>query len=145
MNKLILFLTVSILATACYTETKKPDYKFMNTVKRQALLDTSLKTTILITPKKYYYGGIPTAKKLEGSFYVKNIGNKDFNIISIKSNCDCIKTSYPDMKIIHPNDSLKINYEMNATNIKGVFKNSIIAIGNCQYGNQTYYFEGTIY
>lgn len=131
--------------TSCYTETKKPDYKFMNKIKQQSYLDSSSKTTISINPKKYYFGRVKSASILRDSFFIKNIGPIDFNIVDIKSNCDCIETIYRATKVIHPNDSLLIKYEMNTKNLNGSFQNSIIAIGNCQYGNQTYYFEGSFY
>jgi hypothetical protein len=145
MNRLLTIILVTFLLTSCYTETKKPNYKFMNKVKQQSLLDSSLRTTISITPKKYYLGELKVTEKLEGSFSIKNTGTIDFQIVDIKSNCDCIKTTYPNIKIIRPNDSILVKYEMNTKGIKGAFQNSIIAIGNCQYGNQTYYFEGSFY
>jgi hypothetical protein len=117
----------------------------MNTIKAQAALDSSLKTTIEIVPKKYYFGAIKQSNSLNGYFFIKNTGNINFNIVSIKSNCDCIKTSYAETKFIKPNDSLKVEYQMNIADQKGQINNSIIAIGNCQFGNQTYYFEGSIY
>lgn len=145
MNKLFSLMFIAIFLTSCYTETKKPDYKFMNKIKEQSSLDSSLKTTISLTPKKYYFGKIKKTNKLDGSFYIKNFGKIDFDIVSIKSNCDCIKVVYNDTKVIHPNDSLIIKYEMTTKNMTGVFQNTIIAIGNCQNGNQTYYFEGSFY
>lgn len=117
----------------------------MNTIKEQAALDSSLKTTIEIVPKKYYFGGIKQSISLSGYFFIKNTGKINFNIVSIKSNCDCIKTSYTETKFIKPYDSLKVEYQMNIADQKGQINNSIIAIGNCQFGNQTYYFEGSIY
>ncbi len=142
MKRLLIIL---IFLNSCYTETKKPDYKFMNTIKQQASLDSSLKTNIELIPKKYYFGKKMNSEKLKGFFYIKNIGNINFNIISIKSNCDCIITEYGEAKKIAANDSLKVNYEVNIKNQKGFKSNSIIAIGNCQFGNQTFYLEGTIY
>jgi hypothetical protein len=142
MKRFSFLATIVIFLASCYTETKKPDYEFMNEVKQQSLLDSSLRTTILINPKKYYFGRVKNTDTLKGSFFVKNTGTIDFNIISIKSNCDCIKTIYPKIKIIQPNE---IKYEMNSKDLKGGFQNSIIAVGNCQYGNQTYYFEGSFY
>jgi len=145
MKHLFLLLTVSTCITPCYTETKKPDYNFMKQVKQQSLLDSSLRTTISINPKKYYFGKVKSAVNLKDSFFIKNLGKIDFQIVDIKSNCDCIKTMYTDTKVIHPNDSLLVRYEMITKDLKGTFQNSIIAIGNCQYGNQTYYFEGSFY
>ena len=143
MNRFSFLTVVVFFLTSCYTETKKPDYKFMNKVKQQSLLDSSLRTTISITPKKYYFGNLQNVEKLKGSFYIKNTGKIDFKIVDIKSNCNCIKTTYPDIKIIQPYDSILVKYEINTKDQKGAFQNSIIAIGNCQYGNQTYYFEGS--
>ena len=145
MRQIFILLLVTTCIISCYTETKKPDYKFMNKVKEQSLLDSSLKTTISITPKKFYFGNLKATDKLNGSFYIKNIGKIDFQIVGINSNCDCIKTTYNDIKVIRPYDSLLIKYEMATKNLKGSFQNSIITIGNCQYGNQTYYFEGSFY
>ena len=145
MNRLLLVIAMTFLLTSCYTETKKPDYKFMNKIKQQSLLDSSLMTIISLIPKKYYFGKIKNTDKIEGSFWIKNLGQVDFNIVSIKSNCECIKTTYLDTKTIHPNDSLIIKYQMITKNLKANFQNSIIAIGNCQNGNETYYFEGFFY
>jgi hypothetical protein len=117
----------------------------MNKIKELSKLDSSLLTTIILSPKKQYYGKIKHTDKLRGSFYIKNSGAIDFNIYSIKSNCDCIQVEYTDTKIIHPNDSLLVKYQMQTKNISGNFQNTIIAIGNCKNGNQTYYFEGSFY
>jgi len=142
MNRQLIILGFLTIFTSCYTETKKPDYKFMNTIKTQATLDSTLKTTIEIIPKKYYFGSIKQSNSINGHFFIKNTGQINFNIISIKSNCNCIKTNYAEMKFIKPNDSLKVEYQMNVTDVKGQINTSIIAIGNCQFGNQTYYLEG---
>lgn len=117
----------------------------MQLVREQSSLDSTQKTKITLSPKEYYFGKVKTTNELKGYFIVKNTGPIDFNIISIKSNCDCIQTIYADRKIIHPNDSLDVKYIMNAQNLSGLFQNSIVVIGNCQSGNQTYYFEGTFY
>ena len=145
MNKLFSLILIMFFLASCYTETKKPDYKFMNKVKQQSLLDSSLKTTISINPKKYHFGKLNSAEKLRGSFYITNTGKIDFQIVDIKSNCDCITATYSDIKLIHPSDSILVNCVMNTKDLKGVFQNSIIAVGNCQYGNQTYYFDGSFY
>ncbi|MEO7044122.1 MAG: DUF1573 domain-containing protein [Ferruginibacter sp.] len=141
----ITLLYVSLLFASCYTKTKKPDYKFMNLVRQQASLDSIQRTKISLSPKQYYFGKLKTTNELKGHFIIKNIGSIDFNINSIKSNCDCIQTIYSGTKIICPNDSLEVKYILNNKGLSGRFQNSIVVIGNCQYGNQTYYFEGTFY
>ena len=138
-------LYVLLLFTSCYTKIKKPDYKFMQLVKEQSSLDSAKKTKILLSPNQYYFGKVKAIKELTGHFIVKNTGPIDFNIISIKSNCNCIQTIYTDAKIIHIHDSVEVKYIMNAENLSGHFQNSIVVIGNCQNGNKTYYFEGTFY
>lgn len=145
MSRTVLHLAISILGASCYTEIKPPNYHFMRTVKQQAALDSSLKTTILLSPKNYSFGAIKASGKLVGSFKIINKGSIDFNIVSLNSNCNYIKTFYGNVSTIHPHDSLIINYEINTAHIKGTFKNTIIAVGNCQYGNQTYCFEGFLY
>ena len=145
MIRQISILAFFIIFTSCYTETSKPDYEFMNTIKAQASLDSSLKTTIEIVPKKFHFGTIKKSDSLYGYFFIKNTGKINFNIISIKSICSCIKTTYENTKTIKPNDSLKIQYKMNIVDQVGPISNSIVAIGNCQYGNQTYLFDGSIY
>lgn len=139
--KKIFFL--SVVFSSCYTEIKKPDYDFMNKIRQQVNLDSSLKTTIEIIPRKYDFGKRKFSQKLTGSFYIKNIGSISFNPISIKSNCDCIVTKY-EAKSIEPMDSLKVEYEINTKSQAGYISNTIVAIGNCQFGNQTYRLEGTI-
>lgn len=114
----------------------------MNNIRQQASLNTSLKTTIEI-PRKYDFGKKKFFEKLPGTFYIINIGRTNFIPISIKSNCDCIVTKY-EVKAIEPNDSLKVEYEINTTSQAGCISNTIVAIGNCQFGNQTYFVEGTI-
>jgi len=145
MKRFFLIFLIMSCFVSCYTETKKPNYKFMNKVKEQSLLDSSLRTTISINPRKFNFGNLKQTDKLNGSFYIKNTGKIDFQFIDIKSNCECIKTTYNDTKFIRPNDSLLIKYEMTTKKLKGSFQNTIIALGNCQYGNQTYYFEGSFY
>lgn len=145
MKQAVIFSIIAIILSSCYTKQNKPDYDFMKKIKELELLDSNQKTKILISPKKYYFGKLNPTNIIKGSFYIKNIGQRDFNYVSIKSNCNCIKTTYQDIKAIHPNDSLLINYEMNTKKTKGLFQNTIIAIGNCQFGNQTFYFEGNIY
>lgn len=142
MNK---FFIILILFSSCYTETKKPNYKFMNSIKQQSFLDSSLQTKIKLIPKEFNFGNIKNGDSLHGYFYIKNVGKRNFNIVSIKSNCDCIKTDYNETAFIKPDDSIKIEYRMNIAHRKGLFSNTIIAIGNCSNGNATYLFEGNIY
>ena len=134
---------LSILFASCYTKTKKPDYAFMNTVKQQAALSSTKRTTIEIIPKRNYFGYKKSSEKLKGFFYVKNVGKINFNLRSIRPDCDCIVTDYNPKNIL-PNDSIKISYEININNKQGLISNSIVAIGNCQFGNQTFYLEGII-
>ena len=145
MSRTVFHLAISILWVSCYSETKPPNNQFMRTVRQQAALDSSLKTTIKLNPKKYSFGAIKAPQKLMGSFKIINNGNIDFNIVSLNSNCNYIEAFYGDAKTIHPHDSLTVNYEMNTAHIRGAFRNTIIAVGNCQYGNQTYCFEGILY
>jgi len=139
--RLLLFL--SLLFTSCYSEIQKPDYDFINQIKQQAELDSDLTTTIELNPSKVSFGKLNTAKKLTGSFYIKNNGTKDFNLLNIKADCHCIDTDFT-RTTIGPNDSLKIRYIVDLKNKKGFISNTIVAIGNCQYGNQTFLIEGTI-
>jgi Protein of unknown function (DUF1573) len=138
-------LLLYLIQFGCYTETKKPDYQFMKSVKQQSQLDSSKKTTIEITPKKYFFGKKKHDEDFTGFFWIKNKGSINFNIVSIESNCDCIKTEYTQTDFIPPGDSLKISYQLNIQNQRGLISNSIIAVGNCQYGNQTFYLEGSIF
>lgn len=116
----------------------------MNSIKQQSFLDSSLQTKIKLIPKEFNFGNIKKSDGLNGYFYIKNEGERNFNIVSIKSNCDCITTFYGTAQFIKPNDSIKVEYIFN-TNNKGLFSNSIIAIGNCPNGNATYFFQGNIY
>lgn len=116
----------------------------MKTVKEQAALDSSLQTAIELFPKKVYFGSLPSSGKLAGYFTVKNKGQRNFNIVSIASHCDCFTTSYGNATTILPGDSLKVSYQLHISNSKGRVQNSIIVIGNCPNGNQTFYIEGTI-
>ncbi len=137
-------LFILILFISCYTKTKKPDYDFMNQIKQQAALDSTLKTQVELKPAKYFFGTKKNTERLSGFFYIKNVGNHIFNPISIQSNCDCIAVHYMS-KAIMPNDSLKVTYEVAIKTRTGFISHSIVAIGNCQYGNQTFYLEGTIF
>ena len=140
MVKIIL---VSILFSSCYTVLQKRDDDFINQIKQQQALDSTLKTTIELNPAKVFFGNRKNSDKLTGSFYIKNNGSQDFNLLTIKANCHCIDTDYT-RTTIGPNDSLKISYIVDLKNKKGVISNTIVAIGNCQYGNQTFLIEGTI-
>ena len=115
----------------------------MQDVKQQAALDETRRTTIELIPKKYFFGYRKNSDKLKGFFYVKNVGKTNFNLLSISPDCDCILTD-SNSKNILPNDSIKIRYQVNIKNKRGLIRNSIVAIGNCQFGNQTFYIEGTI-
>ena len=134
---------LSILFASCYTKTKKPDYAFMKTVKQQVALSPTKRTAIEIIPKRNYFGYKKNLEKLKGCFYVKNVGKINFKLIAIRPDCDCIVTDYNPKNIL-PNDSIKISYEINIKNKQGLISNSIVAIGNCQFGNQTFYLEGII-
>lgn len=140
MKKLLM---LSILFASCYTKTKKPDYAFMNTVKQQAALSPIKRTTIEIIPKRNYFGYKKNSEKLKGFFYIKNVGKINFKLVAIRPDCDCIVTDYNPKNIL-PNDSIKISYEINLKNKQCLISNSIVAIGNCQFGNQTFYLEGII-
>ena len=106
--KQLVLVLIALPWSSCYTETKNPDYQFMKEVKQQSVLDSTLTTTISITPKKYFFGKVKAANKLSGDFYIKNTGTVAFNIVSIKSNCDCIQTAYSNSKSILPFLSLLI-------------------------------------
>jgi len=112
---------------------------------QQSALNDSVKTKIILIPKKLYFGVLAPVKAIEGSFYVKNIGKRDFNIKEIISTCECVTTKHINSDVIHPNDSLKVNYQINTENVQGPFSNAIITIGNCEHGNETYFFEGSIH
>ncbi len=143
--KILSFIAVVTLFCSCHTETKKTSYNIITSIKEQNSIDSSLKTTIVISPKKYFYKTSKNTKKVEGQFFIRNTGRIDFNIVAITSNCICIKTTYKNVKVIPPGDSLIVKYEMKIIDPERDLKNSIIAIGNCQFGNQTYYFEGSIF
>ena len=116
---------------------------FYNLVKQQAALGPTKRTTIEIIPKRNYFGYKKNSEKLKGFFYIKNVGKINFKLIAIRPDCDCIVTDYNPKNIL-PNDSIKISYEINVKNKQGLISNSIVAIGNCQFGNQTFYLEGII-
>lgn len=137
-------LFILVLFISCYTKNKKPDYDFMNKIKEQAGLDSTLKTQVELRPAKYFFGTKKNSEQLSGFFYIKNVGDNIFNPISIQSNCDCVAVDYIP-KAIMPNDSLKVTYKMAIKNRTGFISNTIVAIGNCQFGNQTFYLEGTIF
>jgi hypothetical protein len=139
--KNILFL--SVLLVSCYTKIKEPEYDFMNKIKEQAGLGPLLKTRIELQPRKYMFNKKRFGEKLTGSFYIKNVGNIDFNAAAITSNCECIKTEYETVTI-KPDDSLRVNYEVDVNGQSGYITSSIVVVGNCQFGNQTYFIEGTI-
>lgn len=128
---------------ACYTQTSKPDYIFMNMIKQQSTLDSNKRTTIEINPKKFYFGNLKSGDKLKGFFYIRNTGNLDFNLLAIRPDCACVKIS-PVITAIVPGDSLKINYELDLTSELGLISHSIVVIGNCSFGNQTFFMEGII-
>lgn len=137
-------LFILILFISCYIKTKKPDYDFMNQIKQQANLDSSLKTQVKLRPAKYFFGKKNNSEQLSGVFYIKNVGSHIFNPISIQCNCDCIAVHYMS-KAIMPNDSLKVTYVVAIKTRTGFISHSIVVIGNCQYGNQTFYLKGTIF
>ena len=138
------FPFVLILLSSCYTKRTSPDYDFMQKIAAQAALDAELKTTIEMLPKKYFFGKTSQPSFLKGSFTIKNTGDKNFQIVTIQSNCSCIQTEYNGKEIL-PGDSLEVKYKVNVKNQKGFIQNSIIAIGNCPFGNQTFYIEGCIF
>src|ERR1035437_3902042 len=145
-TKLVLYTTFLLFSfSSCYTKRMKPDYKFMEMVTQQSRLNDSLKTTITISPKTFKFDTIQDNNHIRGMFFIKNTGNKDFNIVSITPSCDCIDVSFLKIKAIHSGDSLQVNYIMNINNKKGKFSNAIVAVGNCQFGNQTYFFTGYIF
>ena len=139
--KILLLLPFFLMS--CYTKTSKPDYNFMNSIKQQARLDSTIRTTIEISPKKYYFGIRKNSEKLKGFFYIRNTGNYKFNMLAIRADCACIKIG-SSLNFIKPGDSLKVIYEVDFTNMRGATSHTIVAIGNCAFGNQTFYMEGTI-
>lgn len=79
----------------------------MNTIKKQAALDSSLKTSIEIYPKKVFFRAKKNSGKVEGYFFIKNTGKIDFNILSIKSNCDCVTSQFGSAEKIEPNSNIR--------------------------------------
>lgn len=139
-----IFLMLPFFLTACYTKTSKPDYIFMNTIKQQAILASTKQSTIEIIPKKFYFGNKKSGDKLKGTFCIRNTGKLKFNLLALRGDCACIKI-VTEIKAIEPGDSLKINYDVDFKNTIGATSHTIAAIGNCAFGNQTFYMEGTIY
>lgn len=138
---------MSILITilvSCWSEKSKPDTNFMNLVKQQSSLDSILKTKILIYPKKVELGTIQATKKIEGNFWIKNIGGIDFNLVNLWTDCDCCKTEPITQKTICPQDSLNIRYSIDIQNGEKYISHAIVAVGNCQFGNQTYTIQAFI-
>ena len=133
----------SLLFSSCYSVIQNPDYDFINQIKQQAILDSGLTTTIELNPSKISFGRLNEKKILSGFFYITNNGSRNFNLSNLKANCNCIETNFAG-KTIAPNDSLKISYQLDPENKKGFISNTIVAIGNCQFGNQTFLIEGTI-
>jgi hypothetical protein len=145
MKKIFFIFNLIILLSSCHTEIKKPDYKFMNKIKQLSFLDSSLKTDLVISPQKQYFGNIKNGEEVKGKFWIKNIGKIDFIFYSLKPDCDCISIEYSKTQALKPNDSLKVLYKLNNVETQGIFSHTIVAVGNCQFGNQTFYFEGTIF
>ena len=142
--KFTLGLLISGLITSCWSENSKPDTEFMKKIEFQSSLDSSLKTTIELSPKKVNLGSISRNRIVNGSFLIKNKGDKDFNILEIKPNCDCIKIKYTNILIIKSNDSLLVNYSLDIHNYDRFISESIVVIGNCQFGNQTFIIQAFI-
>jgi hypothetical protein len=136
-------LSILFLFASCYTVTQKRDDDFLHMIKLQAELDSVFKTSIELKPKKVFFGKRKNSEQLTGFFYIKNTGHINFNLLAIKANCDCIDTDFKTTRIA-PNDSIKILYQVHLKNRTGFISNSIVAIGNCQFGNQTFLLEGTI-
>ena len=80
----------------------------------QLFLDSNLKTVVEITARKHFFGVKTPSKKSTGSFYIKMSGDY-FKDIAIQSYCECITTKYA-MTSAKPQDSLKVNYEINRKN-----------------------------
>ncbi len=138
------YLIITVLLCSCWSERTKPDSEFMKLIELQASLDSSQKTTIRIAPKKVNLGVINRTKKIAGSFWIKNIGDIDFNILELRSNCDCCKIEFNDSNTIKANDSLEVKYTIKIRNNDDYISQSIVVIGNCQFGNQTFLIQAFI-
>lgn len=138
MIKILLLL---FFFASCYTKIQQPDVEFLSMINQLTALDSSLKTTIELKPSKVFFRKIKNPEYITGFFYLKNNGTRNFNLLAIKANCDCIETDYSGKTIV-PSDSLKISYQINLKIKKGFISNTIVAIGNCQFGNQTFLIEG---
>ena len=140
----IVVIIASGLITSCWHEQSKPDTVFMKTIEQYSTLDSSLKTIIELRPRKVNLGTISRNKIIEGSFSIINKGNKNFNIFEIKPNCDCLSLSYNDTKIIRPHDSLLVKYVLDVHSYYKLISQSIVVIGNCQFGNQTFIIQAFV-
>ena len=143
MKIILVIITIIFIFTSCWTKQNPIDSILMSKIEKQAALDSLNKTSIELFPRKKYLGHIERRKTIEDQFWIKNIGKIDFNIISIESPCDCVEIKFVG-DIIRPNDSLLINYSIRIDNNENEVKQAIIVIGNCDYGNQTFYTEAFI-
>jgi len=143
MKFIFVIVTSIAIFSSCWTKQNPIDSSLLSKIEEQAALDSIYKTTIELSPKKNFLGHIEREKTIEGQFWIKNIGNIDFNIISIESPCDCVDIKFIG-DVVSPNDSLLVNYCIRIYENENEVKQAIIVIGNCNFGNQTFYTEAFI-
>ncbi len=143
MRTLFIIITNLILLNSCWTKHSTTNSSIILEINKQSSLDSVDKTKIEITPKKKFWGYIKRVEVIRDQFWIKNISNVDFKIVAIKSPCDCVNIDYVG-DIIRPCDSLVVKYSIRVRKNETMVKQAIIVIGNCEYGNQTFYTEAYI-
>lgn len=91
----------------------------------------------------YQYGIIDEGEKVEHTFYFTNTGDKDLNIIDVKSSCGCTHPTYPFIPI-KPGDKGEIGVIFNSNGKWGAQKPTITLTTDAKIKTHKLYLVGRV-
>ncbi len=128
-------------------EAKVETKKKIKKTKKKATVPVKKKTpkVAVMTFKEttYHYGTIDEGEKVEHTFYFVNTGNKDLNIIDVKSSCGCTHPTYPFIPI-KPGEKGEIGVIFNSNGKWGHQKPTITLTTNAKQKTHKLYLEGRV-
>ena len=91
-----------------------------------AIADDKLAAKLVIDNPDYNFGTVSAGKKVENSFFVKNISDQPIEISDIRPDCGCT-SSVVDTKTIEKGKEAKVEVVFNTTGFSG-FKSKVVRV-----------------
>jgi hypothetical protein len=138
MKNLIFYAVIAIaLMLAIGVLYRKP-----NVLKYDKQRNMLLKTKVHIDTNMIDLGDLPLKSSIRGKYIIHNMGEEDFAIDGIMTNCSCTKAEY-SKDVIKPKGSTTILLKYDSTRL-GVFQSTGIVSSNATTGPVLLVLRGNV-